>query len=107
MVGICHAESFVGGGGGGGESNLDVFVVFAFICCVFFLVNKGKTKNDVWLAGRRCKLGSFVIFQGMRTSFAKEPYIFVIFRGGGGGASGSAHVCYWGIFWSNSIVPVV
>ena len=30
-------------------------------------------------------LGSFVIFQGIRTSTAKEPYIFVIFQGGGGG----------------------
>ena len=29
-------------------------------------------------------LGSFVIFQGIRTSIAKKPYIFVIFQGGGG-----------------------
>ena len=27
-------------------------------------------------------LGSFVIFQGIPTSIAKEPYIFVIFQGG-------------------------
>ena len=51
---------------------------------LFLPVNKGNTKNDVWLAGRRCWLGSFVIFQAMRTSIAKEPYSFVIFRGGGG-----------------------
>ena len=29
--------------------------------------------------------GSFVIFQGIRTSIAKEPYIFVNFSRGGGG----------------------
>ena len=29
------------------------------------------------------QLGSFVIFQGIRTSIAKKPYIFVIFLGGG------------------------
>ena len=29
-----------------------------------------------------CWLGSFVIFQGIRTSIAKKPYIFVIFQGG-------------------------
>ena len=38
-----------------------------------------------------------MIFQGIGTSFAKKPYIFVIFRGVGGGGgppvlhSGSAH----------------
>ena len=32
-------------------------------------------------------LGSFVIFQGIWTSIAKKPYIFVIFRGGGGGGA--------------------
>ena len=31
-----------------------------------------------------CWLGSFVIFQGIRTSIAKKPYRFVIFQGGGG-----------------------
>ena len=36
-----------------------------------------------------CWLGSFVILQGLRTSIAKKPYIFVIFRGGV--CSGSAH----------------
>ena len=34
-----------------------------------------------------CWLGSFVIFQGIRTSIAKIPYIFVIFQGGGGSES--------------------
>ena len=43
--------------------------------------------NGVSLAGRwrpinECWLGSFVIFQGIRTSIAKKPYIFVIFQGG-------------------------
>ena len=35
-------------------------------------------------------LEAFVIFQGIRTSTAKKPYIFVIFQvgGGGGGVSG-------------------
>ena len=37
-----------------------------------------------------CWLGSFVIFQGIRTSFAKKPYSFVIFQGERG--SRSAHV---------------
>ena len=42
--------------------------------------------------------GSFVIFQGIRTSIAKKSYMFVIFQGGGGGSgppvppSGSAYV---------------
>ena len=40
--------------------------------------------------------GTFVIFQGIRTSIAKKPYTFVIFQGGGSGPSvpphsGSAH----------------
>ena len=33
----------------------------------------------------KCWLGSFVIFQGIRTSIAKKPYISVIFQWGGGG----------------------
>ena len=59
--------------------------------------------NGVSLAGRRwpnieCwRQGSFVIFQGTRTSIAKKHYIFVIFQGGSGPpappppTSGSAH----------------
>ena len=44
--------------------------------------------NGVSLAGRwwpnmECWIGSFVIFQRIRTSIAKEPYIFVIFQGWG------------------------
>ena len=59
------------------------------------------------MAHIECWLGSFAIFQGMRTSIAKKPYIFLIFqRGGGGGGgggsdllsfpSGSAHVLWIG-----------
>ena len=42
--------------------------------------------NGVSLAHCNIKwwLGSFVIFQEIRTSIAKKPYIFVIFQGGGG-----------------------
>ena len=32
-----------------------------------------------------CWLGSFVIFQGIRTSIAKNSYIFVFVQAGGGG----------------------
>ena len=39
-------------------------------------------------AQKLCWLVSFVIFQGIRTSIAKEPYSFVIFQGGGGGGGG-------------------
>ena len=41
-----------------------------------------------------CWLGSFVIFQGIRTSIAKKPHIFVIFQRGSrppGPPSGSAY----------------
>ena len=37
-----------------------------------------------WWPNKECWLGSFVIFQGFRTSIAKKPYIFVIFQGGAG-----------------------
>ena len=39
-----------------------------------------------WIAGMlmMAQLGSFVIFQGIRNSTAKKPYVFVIFSGGGG-----------------------
>ena len=50
-----------------------------------------RSLNGVSLAGRRwpnieCWLGSFVIFQGIRTSITKKTYIFVVFffRGVGG-----------------------
>ena len=45
--------------------------------------------NGISLACRKLPkieywLGSFEIFQGIWTSIAKRPYIFVIFQGGGG-----------------------
>ena len=40
-----------------------------------------------WWPYIECSLGSFVIFKGIQTSFAKKPYIFVIFQGGGGSGS--------------------
>ena len=42
-------------------------------------------------------------FHGSRTRIAEKSYIFVIFRGGGGGASGSADVLWRRIFWRPSI----
>ena len=41
------------------------------------------------MAQHECCLGSFMIFQGIRTSIAKKPYIFVIFQWGGGGSGSS------------------
>ena len=38
---------------------------------------------DTRATNMECWLGGFVIFQGIPTSIAKEPYIFVIFQGGG------------------------
>ena len=40
----------------------------------------GKLWPDI-----ECWLGSIVDFQEFQTSIAKNPYIFVIFQGGGGG----------------------
>ena len=37
-----------------------------------------------WWPNVECWLGSFMIFQGIQTSIAKKPYIFVIFQGVGG-----------------------
>ena len=54
-----------------------------------------RQRNDIemvfrWRADAGPRLNaSFVIFQGIRSSIAKKPYIFVIFQGGGGGGSGS------------------
>ena len=53
--------------------------------------------NGVLLACRcwpniECWLGSFVIFQGVCTSIAKKPYIFLIFQGRGGEGGGSDHL---------------
>ena len=69
---------------------------------VFFLVHKGKKDSNTankWdgplSARQRNAIYSFVIFQGIRTSIATKPYIFVNFQGGGGPdpypSSGSAH----------------
>ena len=46
-----------------------------------------------WWPNIECWLGSFVIFQGIRTSIAKKPYIVVIFQVGTDplSPSGSAH----------------
>ena len=39
-----------------------------------------------WFHNIECWLGSFVIFQGIRTSIGKKPYMFFfIFHGGGFG----------------------
>ena len=54
----------------------------------FFLVYKGSEYHYrqaiicQWWPNIECWLGSFVIFQGIWTSIAKKPYIFVIFQGG-------------------------
>ena len=65
---------FFGGGGGLAEKRGSKYH------CKQFL-------NSVSLACRlwpnmECWIGSFVIFQGIRTSIAKEPYIFVFYQGG-------------------------
>ena len=46
-----------------------------------------------WWPITECWLGSFVVLQGIQTSIAKRPYIFVIFQGSGPPIplSGSAH----------------
>ena len=38
-----------------------------------------------WQADDGPTLNTGLVFQGIRTSIAKKPYIFVIFQGGGGG----------------------
>ena len=63
-------------------SNSDIFLKRAIIGWP-----KKHHLTGVLLAGRwwpniKCWLGSFVIFQGIRTSIVKKPYIFVIFQGG-------------------------
>ena len=74
---------FVGGGGGGQTFlNLIIFKLFSLM--------RGERIQIPLRAGHhrpasetpfKCCLGSFVIFQGIRTSIAEEPYIFVIFQG--------------------------
>ena len=55
-----------------------------------------------WWLNIECRLGSFVIFQGIWTSIAKIPYIFVIFQGGGGGDRGSPPL--WICTWNMSVL---
>ena len=55
----------------------------------FFL--NGVSPAGRWWPNIECWLGSFVIFQGIRTSIAKKPYIFVIFQWGGGGQDRLSH----------------
>ena len=43
-----------------------------------------RWRADVYWPKYECWLGSCVVFQGIRTSIAKKPYIFVNFHGGGG-----------------------
>ena len=46
---------------------------------------KWRFAGGLMMTNSECWLGSFVIFQVFQASFAKKPYIFVIFQGGGGG----------------------
>ena len=75
----------------------------------FFLVDKGREdpnitigepssprqRNAISMAFRWRADGGltviFVVLQGIRTNIAKEPYIFVIFQGGGGGPDLLSH----------------
>ena len=62
----------------------NTFFLFFFFC----LIRGGRIKIHVpllacrWWPDIECWLGSFVTFQGIRTSIAKKPYIFQIFQGG-------------------------
>ena len=49
----------------------------------------GVSLADQWCLNIEYWLGSFLIFQGIPTSIAKKPSIFVIFQGGGGGGPDS------------------
>ena len=66
-------------------SNFDFFLFFSWW-------------EERWWPNIKFWFGSFVIFQGIRTSIVKEPYIFVIFQVGldplspSPSPSGSAHV---------------
>ena len=93
---VAYAESFVRGG----PNLIDFFLKFSFSWWgnigskyhykwAIFCPPAKRHLNGVLLAGRwwpniECWLGSFVVFQGIRTSIAKKPYIFVIFQGAGG-----------------------
>ena len=63
-----------------------------------FLVDEGRKDKKIAFrlrAGGGPTLNASLVFQGIPTSIAKKPYIFVIFQGGGSGPpalpSGSAH----------------
>ena len=45
----------------------------------------GVSLAGLWWPNIEFFLGSFMIFQGIWTSIAMKPNIFVIFQGGGGG----------------------
>ena len=49
------------------------------------MVLRWRADDNPTLNNIECWLSIFVIFQGILTSIAKKPYIFVIFRGWGGG----------------------
>ena len=51
-----------------------------------------------------CWLGSFVIFQRIRTNIAKKLYIFVIFQGGGGSWSPAP---LWIRTWLNTAAELI
>ena len=66
----------------------------------FFLVDTTKIEYSLiagvpssWWPNIECWLGSLVIFQGIQTSVAKKPYIFVIFQGSWGGGGGVRTPC--------------
>ena len=76
----------VGGGGGGLMRGKRIHIALK---ASHHLPPGKRHLNGISLAGRswpniECWLGSFVIFQGVRTSIAKKLYIFVIFQGEGG-----------------------
>ena len=68
---------------------------------------KGVSLVGRWWPNIECWLSIFVIFQGIRTSIAKKPYIFVIFQGGpdplSPPPSGSAHEHVATIFSRNCV----
>ena len=71
---------------------------------------KWRFPGGPMMAQHCCWLGSFVIFHGIRTSFAKKPHIFVNFQGGRGVPppccpSGSAHdVDRFSCIYTNDVI---
>ena len=72
-------------------------------CPTLKWASSARSLAGQWWHNIECRLGSFVIFQGIRTSIAKKPYMNVIFQGCAVGSgtpattppppSGSAPVC--------------